>query len=151
MRFDGLDEKDNQILSLLLEDARRTYSEIGEQIGLSRVAVKNRVKILEERGIIRGYHVDIDPLVIPESLTYFVIVETHPDAYTAVAEKLKAEDIVRTLYATEGTNRLQAICVAESLQKMRQFMRTMRDTTPGLTYLSYFTISEVMKGVILPD
>ena len=42
----NLDEKDNQIIALLLENARLTYSEIGEQIGLSRVAVKNRVKLM---------------------------------------------------------------------------------------------------------
>ena len=46
MNINGLDEKDNQIVNLLIKNARLTYSEIGEQIGLTRVAVKNRVKVL---------------------------------------------------------------------------------------------------------
>ena len=41
----NLDEKDNQIIALLLENARLTYSEIGEQIGLSRVAVLSLIHI----------------------------------------------------------------------------------------------------------
>ena len=43
MHINGLDEIDDQIVALLVENARFTYSEIGERVGLSRVAVKNRV------------------------------------------------------------------------------------------------------------
>ena len=82
----NLDEKDNQIIALLLENARLTYSEIGEQIGLSRVAVKNRVKLLEEQGIINGYHAQIDPLVVPGMFIYMVFMETEPGAYSEIAE-----------------------------------------------------------------
>lgn len=42
MWISNLDDKDNQILALLLEDARMSYSDIGTKVGLSRTAVKNR-------------------------------------------------------------------------------------------------------------
>ena len=146
----NLDEKDNQIIALLLENARLTYSEIGEQIGLSRVAVKNRVKLLEEQGIINGYHAQIDPLVVPGMFIYMVFIETEPGAYSEIAEHCKAEPMIRTLFATEGISRMQAICVAESTVQMRQLMRAMRDNMPGLTHLSYYSVSEIMKGKLLP-
>ena len=50
MYIEGLDEMDNRILKELKDNARATYSEIGEAVGLSRVAVKNRIEVLEKNG-----------------------------------------------------------------------------------------------------
>ena len=50
MFLDGLDELDQKIIQLLIQNARMTYSQIGEQIGISRVAVKMRVQALEKEG-----------------------------------------------------------------------------------------------------
>ena len=55
MFLDGLNELDQKILSLLIENARLSYSEIGERVGLSRVAVKARIQGMEESGIIEEY------------------------------------------------------------------------------------------------
>ena len=55
MFLEGLDELDEKIVRLLLENARMSYSEIGQKVGLSRVAAKMRVQALEQRGIIEGY------------------------------------------------------------------------------------------------
>jgi Lrp/AsnC family leucine-responsive transcriptional regulator len=56
----GLDPLDSQILSLLEQDARRTFGDIGRQVGLSAPAVKRRVDRLEASGVIRGYTVVLD-------------------------------------------------------------------------------------------
>lgn len=150
MYLKNLDDKDNQILNILIADARKTYSDIGQEVGLSRVAVKNRVKALEEKGLIRGYHAEVDPMVIPEALMYLVNIETEPGAYSEIAERLKQESIIKTMFASDGVNRMQAVCLAESLPEMRRFMRYLRDSMPGLTHLSYYSISEIMKGTLLP-
>ncbi|WP_435075055.1 AsnC family transcriptional regulator [Halorubrum sp. HHNYT27] len=55
-----LDETDVEILSLLAENARRPFSEIGERVGLSGPAVSDRVTRLEESGVIEGFTVDVD-------------------------------------------------------------------------------------------
>ena len=55
MNHEGLDQVDNQILDILKENARTTFSDIGKSVGLSRVAVKNRVEVLEKNGVIQGY------------------------------------------------------------------------------------------------
>ena len=47
MYLDGLDEIDQKIITLLIENARYTYSEIGDRLGLSRVAIKNHIDALE--------------------------------------------------------------------------------------------------------
>ena len=54
MNADGLDALDNKILDVLKKNARASFSEIGEIVGLSRVAVKNRMDVMEKNGIILG-------------------------------------------------------------------------------------------------
>ena len=61
MFLEGLDELDQKIVQLLIQNARTSYSELGEKPGISRVAVKMRVQALEKRGVIEGYTTIIDP------------------------------------------------------------------------------------------
>ncbi|GAB4125379.1 MAG: Lrp/AsnC family transcriptional regulator [Roseiflexaceae bacterium] len=56
-----LDSVSWKILQLLQEDARRSYRQIGQAIGMSAPAVAERVRRMEEQGIIRGYHALVDP------------------------------------------------------------------------------------------
>ena len=69
----GLVEKtDRQILGLLAEDGRMSYTDLGKATGLSTSAVHQRVKRLEERGLILGYGATIDHAAAGKPLTAFV-------------------------------------------------------------------------------
>ncbi len=68
---------DRQILNILQQDARISNAEIARQIGLAPSAVLERVKKLEERGVIRGYATEINADEIGFGLTAFVAVRTH--------------------------------------------------------------------------
>ena len=57
----ALDAKDWQLLELLQKDARSGYAELGRHVGLSAPATAERVKRLEDAGVIRGYRADVDP------------------------------------------------------------------------------------------
>jgi Lrp/AsnC family leucine-responsive transcriptional regulator len=57
----ALDAKDWQLLELLQKDARTGYAELGRQVGMSPPAAAERVKRLEDAGVIRGYHAELDP------------------------------------------------------------------------------------------
>lgn len=151
MKLNGLDEKDNQLVNLLIENARISYSELGEAVGLTRVAAKNRVKALEEKGVIKGYHAAIDPLVIPQMQTYIAFIQTEPGAYDAIAEKLRAEKPVVILCQTSGDCCLHAVCVAESIDEMRAFARRCRVENSGLIRFAAYAVLDIMKGDLLPN
>jgi DNA-binding Lrp family transcriptional regulator len=85
MFFEDLDEKDNAIINMLVNDARLSYSEIGDKIGISRVAVKNRVRALEEKGIIKGYHAEVDPSAIPKKSTFVALIKTTASTYEEIS------------------------------------------------------------------
>ena len=64
MTMTELDRLDISILEVLQENARMPLSEVGRRIGLSQPATSERVKRLEERGIIAGYRAQIDPAAL---------------------------------------------------------------------------------------
>ena len=55
-----LDDLGMNLLSILQKDARISFAELGRQIGLSPAATAERMRRMEDAGIIRGYRVDID-------------------------------------------------------------------------------------------
>ncbi|MFH9322467.1 Lrp/AsnC family transcriptional regulator, partial [Streptomyces albus] len=64
MPQNDLDTLDERIVHALAEDARRTYADIGAEVGLSAPAVKRRVDRLRERGAIMGFTVRVDPAAL---------------------------------------------------------------------------------------
>ncbi|MBB4685045.1 Lrp/AsnC family transcriptional regulator [Amycolatopsis jiangsuensis] len=60
MSEDQLDATDHEIIALLREDARRTFSDIAARVSLSTAAVKRRVDRLRRDGVITGFTVQVD-------------------------------------------------------------------------------------------
>lgn len=102
-----LDDVDREILRLLLEDARRPYSDIAEQVDLSAPAVSDRVDRLEEIGVIEGFSVRIDDEAVSEGIGALVTLSVSTDAADAVEEcraALVASDRVDHVFvAADGT------------------------------------------------
>src|SRR5262245_33896464 len=71
-----LDAKDRAILALLQADARIAHAEVARQVGLTQPAVYERIRRLEQRGVIRGYHTILDPEALGRSVTAFISVGT---------------------------------------------------------------------------
>jgi Lrp/AsnC family leucine-responsive transcriptional regulator len=71
-----LDPTDLQILQLLQDDGRITHAEIAQRVGLTAPTVLRRVRLLEERGFIRGYTALLDPLALGLTVTAFTFVES---------------------------------------------------------------------------
>lgn len=76
MPMSELDRLDVAILEALQENARMPLSEVGRRIGLSQPATSERVKRLEERGIIAGYGVRIDPAALGLGMMAIVRLKT---------------------------------------------------------------------------
>jgi len=70
-----MDEKDLQILSLLQADARMGNAEISRRVGLAASAVHERIRKLELRGVVRGYHARLDPEALGRGLLAFISVQ----------------------------------------------------------------------------
>ena len=69
-----IDEIDRQILAILQDNARIANAEIARQVGMAPSAVLERIRKLEERGVIQGYHASICPDAYGLALTAYVFV-----------------------------------------------------------------------------
>lgn len=151
MYLNSLDKIDNAILNLLLDDARMSYSDIGDKVGLSRVAVKNRIASMERAGIIKGYKVIIDPHSAPETMTFIVNIETKPEDFEECKRAfVEAEETV-TIVHTTGNCHLVAICLSPDVKTMRDFVNKIYRNVPGITYINAHSVLDVVKGSIIPE
>lgn len=98
-----IDEVDRRILHELQVDARRSNKALAEAAGVSPPTMLGRVRQLEERGIIRGYHADVDPAALGRTVGALVSVRLQPKTNEAVAEFL---DVVWALEETVSVTKV---------------------------------------------
>ena len=78
-----MDVTDIQILNALQEDCTRTLRSIGEKVGLTPPAVGERIRKMEDEGIIRSYRISIDRTRIDCGITGFIMVACEPEKYSS--------------------------------------------------------------------
>jgi Lrp/AsnC family transcriptional regulator, leucine-responsive regulatory protein len=92
-----LDQRDLDILTALQDDARATYADVARRVGLSSSAVHDRVRKLEQAGVIRGYRAVVDPAAAGLPVTALIAVtpfdpQQPDDLPERVAEFREVED-----------------------------------------------------------
>ncbi len=147
MQIPGIDEIDNRILDIIRENARLTYKEIGDQVGISRVSVKTRMDALQEKGIIKGFHTIIDPTGLPEGIRFFLDVECTPDTFEDMAAFLADSKMIRQVYSTSGDCRLHAIGYAPNTRNLEYFVNTLYRREHGVRHISCRTVLSTLMDV----
>ena len=147
MYLDGLDESDQKIVRLLIENARVSYSDLGEKIGLSRVAVKARIQALEQRGIIEEYTTVINPQKISGAVSCYFEIETTPGSLSEVIDILNGDDTVTQIYRVTGRDKLHVHAVAASGEEMETFLHAVIDALPGVVSCSCNMILSRIKDI----
>ena len=147
MFLDGLDELDQKIVRLLIQNARMSYSEIGQQTGISRVAVKMRVQALEQKGVIEEYTTIINPQKISGAVSCYFEIETRPHALMEVAEILRQNDTITQIYRVTGKSRLHVHAVASSSEEMEALLYGTIDKLPGVLECTNNVILSRIKDI----
>ncbi len=86
-----MDPIDIAIVDALQRDARRPQQAIARQVGLSQPAVAERIKKLEQRGVITGYAAQVDADKLGKAITAFIgVVIEHPRFFEGFARRVRA-------------------------------------------------------------
>jgi len=124
-----IDPTSRRILQLLVADGRLSYQAIADEIGLSRPAVMERVKRLEESGYILGYSARLDRSKVGYPLTAFVAVR-HPASDTAEGDpaiaELAANPHVLECHHVAGDDCFVLKVAAPSLESLEGVLRGLR-------------------------
>jgi len=98
-----IEDTDAEILRLLSRDGRMSFTDLAKRTGLSVSAVHSRVRRLEQRGVIRGYHAVVDPEALDLPLTAFVSVKPiDPSAPDDAPERLAGIDAIEACHSVAG-------------------------------------------------
>jgi len=97
-----IDDIDIHILEILQEKARIPNAEVARQVGMAPSAVLERIRKLEERGIIEGYEVRLDPASFHQGLSAFVFIEVDGDEAAAALAGIPSVQEVHQVVGPDG-------------------------------------------------
>src|SRR3989344_4705802 len=110
------DDMDARIISALGADGRRSYADVGAEVGLSTAAVHERVKKLLDKGVIRRFSISVDPERVGLNFTAFVAIRNDGGAHCRdIAPRLRGipqlEDLLYQIKAIPGVARTTSTVV----------------------------------------
>ena len=140
-----LDDVGWQLLIALQEDARLSYAELGRQVGLSLPAVGERVRRMEEAGIITGYHAKVNPNKIGLSMITFIWLSTTGEKYPKVIAMIEKLPEVLECHHLTGADSFIMKVVTSSLPHLEALIT--RFSAYGQTTTSIVLSSPVTKRV----
>lgn len=102
-----LDDVDRAIVRALAADARISNAALAQRVGIAQSTCLTRVRLLRERGVIRGFHADIDPRAVGHDLEVMIAVRLHPHSrghLSDFAVSMSRRPEVLDVYFVAGAN-----------------------------------------------
>lgn len=100
-----MDERDRAILGRLASDGRVTWADLAGEVGLSPPSVAERVRKLEESGVIRGYAARVDPAAVGAgTLAFVAVTASGPEPYRRIGEWAERSPEIQECHAITGEN-----------------------------------------------
>jgi len=129
-----LDVTDYKILEALQEDAKQTYTAIGKLLGIAHSTVYDRIRRMEQNGIIKKYAALIDAEKAgAKKITAMMTIYTDPKESEKVAEKLcKAPEILEVYTSLSEELQIIAKVIAENQESLHSFIANVVAPLPGV-------------------
>lgn len=133
-----LDRIDRKILNDLQENGRMTNVQLAERAGISAPPCLRRVRALEEAGVIRGYHADIDPSALGYSISVWAQVGLTSQAegdLKKFEELIKTWPLVRECYLVSGEADYIMRIVAADWDAYQKFLTQHLTAAPNVSHV----------------
>ena len=130
----AMENLDQRILALLAREGRMSYTDIGKETGLSTSAAQQRVRRLEQRGLITGYHAKLDAGSLGLGLTAFVAITPTDAASPDEAPSLLAHlPEIEACHSVAGVESYLLKVRTSSPDALEALLRTIRQTAKVTT------------------
>lgn len=141
-----MDKTDEKILKLLQGNARMSCQKIGEAVGMSRVAVKKRIRKLEKDGVIRGYNTCI---YRENEVTMFMDIVTVPEKFDEVLKYVSTGTaFIRQIFRTTKKDHIHIVAVSDDVRDLK-YLTKMIEKQYGndIVELHCHAVKEIVKDV----
>lgn len=151
-----MDAVDYQLVELLQRDGRATQLELSRSVGLSQPAVAERIRKLEERGIITGYSARVDASKLGKDITAFIGVSIeHPKYFEGFAKKVLALPDVLECHRVAGQDsyilKVKTANTRSLDQLLVETLRTIAGVTRTHTTIVLSSIKEETHVRVAPE
>jgi Lrp/AsnC family transcriptional regulator, leucine-responsive regulatory protein len=144
-----LDTTGWQILHALQENARLSYSELGQRVGLSSPAVAERIRRMEDAGIISGYHAEINLPKVGFPITAIIRMSTAPgERCTSFTGFVESMPEVLTCYRVTGSDSLIMKVIASSVEHLEALIDQL--SAHGQLTTSIVLSTPVRRRIVTP-
>src|SRR5690606_31388434 len=118
----SLDQLNWKILKCLQSNARQSNAEIGRQVGISSPAVSERIKKMEDLGIIQNYHTTVSPFEVGYQLKALITIRAFMGMLKPFLEKVKSFDEVINCYRITGNENIVMEVVLKNQKLLKLFI-----------------------------
>lgn len=118
-----MDDLDRKIISSLNENARKSYRQMAKELGVSMSTVANRVRKLEETGVIRGYIPNIDPHKVGYDLLAIIGMRISKGKMIKVQDKIARATEVINVYDITGEWDSMIVARFRSRRELNKFIK----------------------------
>lgn len=148
-----MDDIDRALVERLQRDGRVTQLELAKTVGLSQPAVAERVRKLEERGVIIGYAARVSPARIGLDITAFIGVGIeHPKFFDGFAKKVKGLDEVLECHRVAGEDSYLLKVRTRNTTTLDRLLVQVIRTIPGVTRTqTVIVLASIKEETRLPD
>ena len=122
MKSKSLDAVNEKILAILTENARASYSAIAQEVGLSAPAVKERMRRLEDAGVIMGYRAEVDQQRLGKPIGAFILVAVPYSQEKAFVRFVKETEAVESCHHLLGDNAFMLQVRLESMEALETLL-----------------------------
>ena len=131
----NLDEIDRNLLGELQAEGRITNVQLATRVGLTAPPCLRRVRALEQEGVIRGYHADLDPAKLGFTITVFAMVSLKSQAESDLREfedAMRELPEVREVHMLNGDIDFILKIVSRDLQSFQEFLTSKLTPAPNV-------------------
>ena|GEM_PF-54871 len=119
-----IDEVDRKILGLLQKDGRLSYREIAKELNIAVGTVHNRIKRMEENGVLQGIHPKIDYEKVGYGLTAIIGIQAQGKKIIEIEKEIAKDRHVMCVYDVTGIYDIIVIAKFEGREDMNHFVKT---------------------------
>ncbi|RLG25325.1 transcriptional regulator [Methanosarcinales archaeon] len=148
-----IDERDMKIIDILRENARTPHTEIAARLGVGESTIRNRVRALEESGVIKQYTVVTDPAKLGYNSVALVGIDVDPSQLLDVALRLSEFPQVKFVATSSGDHMIMTEVWLADGRELGEFIREKVRKIAGVQRVSPTVIMDnwkVRSGCLLP-
>jgi Lrp/AsnC family transcriptional regulator, leucine-responsive regulatory protein len=142
-----LDETDRKILALLQRDARMTNAALAAEVGLTAPSVFERIRKLEQRGVIRDYTVKLDPAALGKTLTAFIrLTVAYDEKHAKGIQALRQDPDILECYSVAGEDCFVIKTQVGSPEELEALINRIRSQMTVLRSVTMIALSAIKES-----